>query len=395
MFPKGNQADETSYIFSMLKLTTFFLSSILLASCSRSQTMDSKTITLPPNRVALAASIEDLRGEPVNMPKLPTGYAPERYMNVKAEELPSLVKGKVVLLDIWDYTCVNCIRTLPYITSWAEKYKDKGLVIIGIHSPEFDFEKDPANLSAAVKRFGLTYPIIADNEYEIWNSLANKYWPAKHIFDANGKLRAQHFGEGEYQEFEAFIQKLLLERDSSITLPELTPHVRDTDKPGAVCYKPTPETYIGFSRNKLGNTEKYEVRKAATFTVPAALTPDELYLLGDWIIDKEFAAPSGKGSASILINYQAKEANLVIKPKGNTGFKVKVEQDGKPIAKEDRGTDIIEEGGSTYLVINESKMYNIINNSKFGRNTLKLTSSDAGFAAYAFTFTTDCRIGGK
>lgn len=375
----------------MKKTTLLFLSFLLLSSCSRSQTMDSKTTTLPPERIALAASITDLRGEPVNMPKLPTGYSADRYINVKAAELPALTKGKVVLLDIWDYTCVNCIRTLPYITAWAEKYKDKGLVIIGVHAPEFEFEKDPANLLAAVKRFGLTYPIIADNDYEIWKSLANQYWPAKHIFDSRGKLRAQHFGEGEYQEFEAFIQKLLLERDSTITLPDLTAHVRETDKPGAVCYKPTPETYIGFSRNKLGNEERYEIRKATSFTAPAKLELDELYLAGQWVVDKEFAAPSGKDEASILIDYQAKEANLVIKPKGTKGFKVKVEQEGKPVPKEDRGTDIIEDGGNTYLVINESKMYNIINNSKFGRNMLKLSSSDAGFAAYAFTFTTDCR----
>ncbi len=354
-----------------------------------------ETTTLPPEKAKLAAEITDLADEHIRMPKLPFNYTADRYINTTAEELERSLQGKIVLLDVWDYTCVNCIRTLPYIESWAKKYKDLGLVIIGVHSPEFEFEKEPGNLDSAVRRFGLTYPTIADNEFAIWKSLANRYWPAKYIFDTKGILRAQHFGEGEYQEFEAFIQKLLLERDSTVSLPDLTPHVRETDKPGAVCYRPTPETYIGFERNKLGNLEKFEPRKPTLFTLPVKLIPDLLYLNGEWKVDKQYSAPTGNTDASMVISYEAKEVNLVIRPHGEKNFKVKVFQNGNPVPKADRGTDIIEENGTTYLVVNTPKMYNIINNSTFRRNVLTLECSTPSFAAYAFTFTTDCKPQGE
>src|SRR6187455_1925192 len=153
----------------------------LCTSCGKTNSMDTSKKELPAERAKLAASLEDLKGEHVKMPKLPFGYDASRYINTSSQELQESLKGKVVLIDIWDYTCVNCIRTLPYIQSWAEKYKDKGLVILGVHSPEFAFEKEAGNLEMAVKKFALTYPIIADNDFEIWNSLANKYWPAKYI----------------------------------------------------------------------------------------------------------------------------------------------------------------------------------------------------------------------
>lgn len=362
-----------------------------IIGCSKTNSMDTKKTVLPPERAKLAASIDDLKGEHVKMPKLPFAYDASRYLNTTSAKLQESLKGKVVLIDIWDYTCVNCIRTLPYIQSWAEKYKDKGLVILGVHSPEFAFEKEAGNLEMAVKKFALTYPIIADNDFEIWNSLANKYWPAKYIFDPSGTMRAEHFGEGEYQEFEAFIQKLLLERDSTITLPELTPHVRSTDKPGAVCYRPTPETYLGFERNDLGNLEKFEPRKPTAFTLPTKLIPDKLYLTGSWKIDKQYAVPAGSGDASLVINFEAKEANLVVKPLAAGEFKVLAEENDAPIRKENRGADIIEENGKTYLVVKEPRMYNIINNAKYGRATLKLTSSSTSFGAFAYTFTSDCK----
>lgn len=352
--------------------------------------MDTTKKALPPERVALAESVEDLSGAHVKMPKLPFGYDSSRYINTTSQELQESLKGKVVLIDIWDYTCVNCIRTLPYIQSWAEKYKDKGLVILGVHSPEFAFEKEAGNLEMAVKKFALTYPIIADNDFEIWKSLANKYWPAKYIFDASGTMRAEHFGEGQYQEFESFIQKLLLERDSTITLPELTPHVRNADKPGAVCYRKTPETYLGFERNDLGNLEKFEPRKPTAFTLPTKLIPGKLYLAGSWKIDKQYAVPVGMGDASLVINFEAKEVNLVVKPLVAGEFKVLAEENDGPIAKQNRGADIIEENGKTYLLVKEPRMYNIINNAKFGGATLKLTSSSTSFAAFAYTFTSDC-----
>src|SRR5690349_19466587 len=160
-----------------------FLFLLSFSSCGKSQTMEPIKYKLSPEITKLASEMDDQGGEHIHMPKLPLQYSADRYLNVNPAELQEIIKGKVVLIDIWDYTCVNCIRTLPYIKSWAEKYKDKGLVIIGIHSPEFDFEKTPENLKAAIAKFGLNYPNIADNDAEIWNALHNEYWPAKYLFD--------------------------------------------------------------------------------------------------------------------------------------------------------------------------------------------------------------------
>jgi len=371
-------------------LSLIFL--FVFSACGKSHTMDSVKHGLAPDIAKLATEMDDQGKEHIHMPAIPQNYSADRYYNAIPSDLsPSSLKGKVVLLDIWDYTCVNCIRTLPYIKSWAEKYKDKGLIVIGIHSPEFDFEKAPENLKAAIQKFQLTYPVIADNEYEIWNSLANKYWPAKYLFDANGILRTTHFGEGEYQEFEAFLQKILLERDSTITLPALTDVVRASDKPGSVCYRPTPETYIGFERNHIGNTEEETPNKVINFKAPEKLKGDQLYFNGQWKVAREFAVPSGTGISSLFIDYQAKEVNLVIHPQAESGFKVEVDQDKKPIAKDDRGADIMEENGKTFLLVKEARMYNIINNSKFGHFTLRLSSDNPSFGAYAFTFTSECK----
>jgi len=380
--------------FVVLQILSLVLVVASLQSCVKASTSDTTrtSSTLPKEREELANKLEDLRGEHINMPPLPTNYEASRYINVSPQQITKeQLKGKLVLLDIWDYTCVNCIRTLPYIKEWNNKYKDKGLVIIGVHSPEFEFEKTPGNLDSAVKKFGLDYPIIADNDFEIWKSMANNYWPAKYLFDYNGKLRAAHFGEGEYQEFEAFIQKVLLEHDSTLSLPELTPHVRETDKPGAVCYRPTPETYVGFARSHYGNETTPNPNKPTTFTLPKELDRDQLYLSGSWVVKREYAYPEGNAPSSMVMSYQAKEVNLVIHPIGGADFKVEVEQDGRPVPNADRGIDLIEENGKTYLKIDGPRMYNIISNSTFNRFTLRLTSDSPKFGAYAFTFTTACR----
>lgn len=367
--------------------------SVSLTSCAKSQPMNPKfppEQASPAMRAALASQIEDIGNQHIHRPPLPLNYAADRYINVTPEYLRDSLKGKVVLVDIWDYTCINCIQTLPYIKAWNDRYKDKGLVIIGVHSPEFDFEKDPKNLDSAVKQFGLDYPVIADNDYQIWNSLSNQYWPAKYLFDKNGILRAEHFGEGDYEAFEAFLQKILLERDSTIELPVPMAPVRETDKPGAVCYRPTPETYIGFERNHLGNTIAKSEDIAKDYRLPHELKKDELYLDGKWNIHREYAQPAGP-NASLVFDYQAYEANLVIHPLAETGFKVMVTQDGRPLPKEDRGSDIQEADGKTFILVREARMYRITKNAGFGRHTLKLTADTPSFGANAFTFTTACR----
>ena len=155
------------------------------------------------------------------------------------------LRGRAVLVDFWDYTCVNCIRTLPYVQAWHERYHDKGLTVIGVHTPEFTFAQYESNVERGIREFGLTYPIVVDSNREIWKAFANRYWPTKYLLDKDGYLRYGHFGEGGYVECEQAIQELLREIDPNAALPALMDPMREEDHAGAVCYRATGELYLG------------------------------------------------------------------------------------------------------------------------------------------------------
>src|ERR1043166_9433641 len=165
------------------------------------------------------------------------------------------LRGRAVLVDFWDYTCVNCIRTLPYVKAWHERYKDVGLTVIGVHTPEFTFAQYESNVERGVRDFGLTYPIVIDSNYEIWKAFANRGWPSKFLLDKEGYLRYAHVGEGNYRECEEVIQELLREIDPDVLLPELMAPVREEDILGAICYPPTPELYLGHRRGRIRSEE--------------------------------------------------------------------------------------------------------------------------------------------
>lgn len=333
----------------------------------------------------------DLKERNVPMPDLPKL---DKKFWINAE--PGLVdnlKGKVVLVDFWEYTCVNCIRTLPYIKEWNKRYADRGLVILGVHAPEFEFGKKRENVEKAVRDFELHYPIVLDNDYVIWNKFGNRYWPAKYLFDKNGILRYQHYGEGSYGETESAIQKLLREIDKTAQFPSPLEPLRAEDKPGAVCYRATPETYLGYKRGRIGNKEGYKENREVVYTDPGTYKDDTYYLAGRWHNGPQsvrLASRNGEPGA-IIISYEAAEANLVIHSEAEPVFKVFVEQDGKPVAEDNRGADIkVDNDGRTFLLVDSPRMYYITKNKQFGRHLLKFSSNSNNFGAYAFTFTTMC-----
>ncbi|MEP7234409.1 MAG: redoxin domain-containing protein [Ignavibacteriota bacterium] len=187
---------------------------LMLSACEKKQTADSNASGhAEAIRASTILDAVSTINDHKKIPAIPLNYSAERYFNASAHDFsPDAFKGKVVLLDLWDLSCINCIHTLPFIKKWNQKYKDSGLVIIGVHSPEFESEKSADRLRAAIEKFGITYPVIADNEFTIWKSLSNEYWPAAYLYDRSGALRKMHYGEGDYEEFELQIQKLLLER---------------------------------------------------------------------------------------------------------------------------------------------------------------------------------------
>lgn len=291
------------------------------------------------------------------------GVAPEltgggEWLNSPPLTLASL-KGQVVLLDFWTYSCINCIRTLPYLRAWHEKYSSKGLVIIGVHSPEFEFEKDLQNLAKAVHDFDLKYPIVQDNDFIIWRAYHNQYWPAKYLVDKDGLLRYTHFGEGKYDETERVIQELLGESSSLVDMPEFRHDTR------------SPETYLGYWR--ISNVASSPAIVPDQFTVyrsPTALPVNNIGFQGNWLVAEKYA--EADASSSLHFRFDAKEVNLVMNPaKNSTAPTVTVLLDGQELKS---------------FPVDEDKLYNLINLEKRGNHLLEIQFPEGGIEVYAFTF---------
>ncbi|HPP74530.1 MAG TPA: redoxin domain-containing protein [Armatimonadota bacterium] len=298
------------------------------------------------------------------------------------------LRGKIVLIDFWDYTCINCIRTLPYLREWHNRYKDKGLVIVGIHTPEFEFAKDRENVEEAVEKFGIDYPVLLDPDYENWQAYANRYWPRKYIVDADGKIVYDHAGEGAYGDTENVIQQLLKEINPDVELPQLMEPVTGEGKPGAVCYPVTPELYAGYRRGIIGSPEGYKQGEVVEYTDPGEHEDGVIYARGPFYIADEYlrhAKQTEYPKDYIAIRYHAIEVNAVMRPaKGE--FDVLVTQDGKPIDLLDAGTDVYLADGNTWVTVDEPRMYRIVKNREFGSHELRLASNSDSFTLYAFTF---------
>jgi thiol-disulfide isomerase/thioredoxin len=297
------------------------------------------------------------------------------------------LEGRVVLVDFWDYTCVNCIRTLPHIREWHRKYNDKGLTIIGVHTPEFLFTRETANVARAARSFGLEYPIVLDNDYAIWNAFGNRYWPAKYFFDHRLQLRNSHFGEGAYLENEVGIQALLRERDSSVELPPVEQMLAAPDE-GAFCMPTTPELYLGWARGIFGNGNAAVQGKPSAFKLPEKMAPDMVYLDGEFIVDQwSVSAPKvNRQMAKLLLNYEALEANIVLYPPEDGPGMLELRQDGMPL-KPELAPEAVSETGRTILRVDVPRMYKLVRNPRVERHALELVWLDAGIEAFAFTFT--------
>ena len=321
----------------------------------------------------------------VRMPDLNSG----RWINSKEITREDLA-GRVVLIDFWDYTCVNCIRTLPYIKEWYRRYHHKGFEIIGVHAPEFTFSKTEDNVRKGIGEFEIKYPVVMDNDYKIWEAFANRYWPSQYLIDKNGYFRYAHFGEGNYIETELAIQLLLKEIDPDVELPDPMKPVRDMDTPGIHCYRVSPELYFGYSRGKLGNSEEQKRDEAQEFKKPEITEEDTIYVEGKWISAAEYMAPAldePSEASHVYLKYTSSEVNLVINPEKEKSFEVVIMQDNNYLDREDAGDDVeFNSNGESYIVVRAPRMYNLIKNKDIGSHLLKLSTNSNGFSAYAFTF---------
>lgn len=274
---------------------------------------------------------------------------PAGFVNTDNITIGQLVGKKVILVDFMTYSCINCQRTFPYMVAWYKKYKDQGLEIVGIHTPEFAFEKDINNVRAAMQKFGITYPVVLDNDYGTWHAYGNQYWPHKYLIDIHGNIVYDHIGEGGYEETEMKIRELLGESTANgLAIQHLQPQQN---------FAKSPETYFGTLRNRL----------LPSMARPLLIAPNTLYLVGEWNITEEYA--QAVADASVLYRYNAK--NVYIVAQADTDTQVDIVQDGTVLRT---------------ITIKQSTLYTLIENTQAGEHVLELKPKKPGVRFYAFTF---------
>jgi cytochrome c biogenesis protein CcdA/thiol-disulfide isomerase/thioredoxin len=295
------------------------------------------------------------------------------------------LNGKVVLIDFWTYSCINCLRAIPYVKAWSEKYKDDGLVVIGVHTPEFAFEKDQTNVSKAVQDLKITYPVAIDSKYAIWKAFKNEYWPAHYFIDAQGMIRYHHFGEGEYDKSEQVIQQLLKEKNANLKASGLV-RVSATGAQAAADVDDirSPETYIGYGRQEnYVSPEKIKQDMPGVYTAPGRLDVNNWGLAGRWAVGSERAmllAAPGK----IVFRFHARDLHLVLGPgKDGRPIRFRVLLDGSaPL--DDHGADVDSQGNGT---VKEYRLYQLIRQKgKVEDRTFQIEFLDPDVQAFAFTF---------
>ena len=328
-------------------------------------------------------SAKDSKGLPVEG-ELPGFDGAVAWLNSAALTAEGL-RGKVVLVDFWTYSCINCLRTLPYLRAWYDRYKDRGFVIVGVHSPEFAFEKDEDNVRRAVREFGIRYPVALDNDYAIWQAFNNQYWPAHYFIDAQGRIRGHHFGEGKYEESEELIRTLLAEAGQQ-SLPGMAEEKEGQGVEAAAGDTDvrSPETYVGYGRaENFISAGGFAHEQAKSYSAPNALELNQWALDGNWTVEGE-RAMANEASGRIVFRFHARDLHLVLGP-GADGKPVRfrVSIDGEA-PTDDRGTDIDARGEG---VVREQRLYQLIRQSGDVKDrTFTIEFLDAGVQAYAFTF---------
>ena len=360
---------------------------IVAAACG-GDTADSVTPT-----VEGSADEGEVAQRSVLLPEI-TGIA--NWINSEPTTVEAEVaRGNVVLIDFWTYTCVNCLRTMPHLKGWQEKYGDRGLTVIGVHSPEFEFEKITENVQDAVDRIGVTWAVAQDNEMATWQRFGNRFWPAKYLFSAEDELVYSHFGEGEYADTEREIREQLVAAGhdiSDIPFDPLPDDVRDEE-----AVRQTRELYGGYSRAYSqqgvynGHEEYYSgPDQVIDYSDDGEHTENQYFLSGLWENRAEsivHAREDPELEDYLRVPFAARSVNIVIEPDGPESFEVVVELDGEPLTQEQAGADIVfKDGGATVLEVSDARLYAVLESPEFLQADLFFRSTSKNFAMFAFTF---------
>jgi thiol-disulfide isomerase/thioredoxin len=361
-----------------LKLLDVFPSySSALTSFEKNSTVKEQLDILKGKKSSSGAGAVDASGLFNENKPAPEFIGITKWLNTNQPLTLKELKGKVVLVDFWTYTCINCIRTLPHVTSWYDKYKNKGFVVIGVHTPEFEFEKETKNVENAIKQYNIHYPVPQDNAFATWNNYNNQYWPAEYLIDAKGIIRRTHFGEGKYDETEQAIQVLLRESGQQVSsslenMPDQTPTTQNS-----------PETYLGSKRMQYYYPSGQVSNGQQNFTLSDNPPLNSFSYGGQWNITDETAV-AGKNSV-ITYHFSANKVFLILRPginPSNTAT-VKVLLDGKAIDAKVAGADV--HNGT--ITIDTDRLYDIADlKGNVGDHILKLEFQTSGVEVYTFTF---------
>jgi thiol-disulfide isomerase/thioredoxin len=340
--------------------------------------------------VVVAAAISSLISSPApttagasDLPEL--GRAPDftgvtGWVNSAPLDLSQL-RGKVVLIDFWTYSCINCIREIPYLKAWYAKYGEDGLVVVGVHTPEFQFERDYSNVLAAVKSLGINYPVVLDNNYTVWNVYGNEYWPTVYVIDQNGIIRHTQIGEGGYNATETAIRELLQSAGYNVGAGTISGSVNAT----AVNFSKigTPEIYLGYNTIKapIGNPQGFSPEHVVDYTINGPLQNNTVYFSGRWYNANDSMIAAGNDSEVFLI-YDARSVNVVAQ--GNSSL-IDVLLDGKNVPSVYLGSDMVLKGDNASASISMARLYNLLNAPSYGWHEIEITTSP-GFRLYTFTF---------
>ena len=397
----------------------------LVACGSDSETAPPPSTLMPPPTATGAAPSTEGMSQPTSPPAMvapcegssggsvgncaPEFAGTQEWINSDPITMESL-RGKVVLIDFWTYTCVNCIRTLPFLQEWHNRYADEGLVIVGVHTPEFEFEKLYDNVVEATKDEGVVWPVVQDNEFSVWRSYSNRYWPAKYLIDQTGEVRYTHFGEGKYAETEEWIRSLLLEAGMSATLDLPLPEDQGRDETFMHRGRDiTRELFTGWKftaiqgRGGIGQGEEYlgaarassssegDASATAQFVAPESLERNLIYFNGPWAIGPESARHAEETTHFddyLALMYSARSVNAVLTSDSGEPYQVIVTVNGEYLTDENKGADIIIDGdGVSYLQVSDPKLYKIIEHPTWqGGQVLRMASMSDDFGLYSFTF---------
>jgi thiol-disulfide isomerase/thioredoxin len=334
-------------------------------------------------------------------------FAPGEWLNTDHPLTTTHLRGRVAMIDFWDYTCLGCLRAIPYLIAWYERYPADAFAVVGVHTPEFRFARTRALVERAAADLGIRYPVLLDNERRTWEQYAARAWPTRVLVDPDGYVRHRAEGVATFRESERALRRLLHEHNPEMPMPRPQDAIRPDDESGVGRYRATPDLYVGYERGALGNPMGYAAASPMVYDLPRAYARREPYFYagGIWRAGPESFAFAGQDGGQIALPYTADGVSAVLSPSADpvevalnlrrtdAPPRVDLLQDGAPLTPVNAGRDVLYDDGVSYLMVERPRLYELVRNPALGSHELELTVRAHGLALYSFTFTVSAGAG--